>query len=149
MQRMTEPDWNKTCYDPWELCRMDRDCTRGCHEEGGCTKGCRVLKMYRKLAEYKDAEEQGLLIRLPLRAGEDAFCLSSRHTPCSAYGEERGSFACQGCEAARCDSVAEPCIRKEENAVLPWIIENLGNFGKTVFAAYEDAERKLRELQEG
>lgn len=58
MERLTVNDLNKVCYDPWELCGMDRYCTKGCHEEGGCTKRCEVLKMYWKLAGYEDLEEQ-------------------------------------------------------------------------------------------
>ena len=54
MERLTVNDLNKVCYDPWELCGMDSYCTKKCHEEGGCTKGCHILKMYHKLAYYED-----------------------------------------------------------------------------------------------
>ncbi len=50
MERLTVNDLDKVCYDPWELCGMNSCCTKGCHDEGGCTKGCEILKMYRKLA---------------------------------------------------------------------------------------------------
>lgn len=70
MDRLTKNDLNKVCYDPWELCGMDNHCTKDCHEEGGCTKGCNILKMYRKLAEYEDLEEQGLLLKLPCKEGD-------------------------------------------------------------------------------
>ena len=63
MERLTKDDLNKVCYDPWEICGMDKHCTKGCHEEGGCTGGCHILKMVRKLADYEDLEEQGLLVR--------------------------------------------------------------------------------------
>lgn len=65
MERLTVNDLNKVCYDPWELCGMDKYCKKGCHEEGGCTKGCHILKMYRKLAEYEDLEEKGRLLIVP------------------------------------------------------------------------------------
>ena len=58
MSRLTKDDLNKVCSDPWEICGMDKHCTKGCHEEGGCTGGCHILKMYRKLAKYEDLEEQ-------------------------------------------------------------------------------------------
>lgn len=58
MERLTVNDLNKVCYDPWELCGMESYCTKGCHEEGGCAKGCKVLKIYRKLSEYEDLEER-------------------------------------------------------------------------------------------
>lgn len=57
MERLTEKCWMN--LDPWECCGQDSHCTRNCHEEGGCANGCKVPKMYVKLAKYEDAEEQG------------------------------------------------------------------------------------------
>lgn len=62
--RLTAKNWNRVGYDPWELCGMDKYCTKGCHEEGGCARGCHIVKMYLKLAAYEDLEEQGRLQRL-------------------------------------------------------------------------------------
>lgn len=73
MERLTVNDLNKVCYDPWELCGMDSYCKKGCYEEGGCTKGCHILKMYRKLAEYEDLEEQGKLLKLPCTVGDTVY----------------------------------------------------------------------------
>ncbi len=52
MERLTEKCWRN--LDPWECCGQDNYCQRGCHEEGGCTKGCIVPKIYDRLAEYED-----------------------------------------------------------------------------------------------
>lgn len=79
MDRLTKNDLNEVCYDPWELCGMDEHCTKYCHEEGGCTKGCHILKMYRKLAEYEDLEEQGLLLKLPCKEGDILYTVSLRY----------------------------------------------------------------------
>lgn len=147
MERLTESDLNKVCYDPWELCGMDQYCSKGIYDEGGCTNGCHILKMYKKLAEYEDAEEQGFLLRLPCKIGDNVFCISSRYTLCSEYGEERDEYNCQGCEALECDSVKEYYIKDEINVSLAWIVSNIKRFGKTVFLTYEEAERKLKELQ--
>lgn len=65
MERLTTNDVKKVCYDPWELCGMDEYCKKSAHEEGGCAKGCKIVKMHLKLANYEDLEEQGLLLRLP------------------------------------------------------------------------------------
>lgn len=54
---------------------MDSYCTKGCHEEGGCTKGCEILKMYKKLAEYEDLEEQELLLKLLCKVGTKVYCI--------------------------------------------------------------------------
>ena len=56
MERLTEKCWRN--LDPWECCGQDKYCQRGCHDEGGCTNGCEVPKIYCKLAKYEDLEEQ-------------------------------------------------------------------------------------------
>lgn len=78
MERLTVNNLDKVCYDPWELCGMESYCTKGCHEAGGCTKGCDVLKMYRRLAEYEDLEEQGKLLKLPCKIGDTIYVIPSR-----------------------------------------------------------------------
>lgn len=70
MERLTTNDTKKVCYDPWELCGMDKYCKKSAHEEGGCAKGCHIVKKYVKLAEYEDAEENGLLFRMRFKVGD-------------------------------------------------------------------------------
>jgi hypothetical protein len=50
--RLTEKSWRN--LDPWECCGQDDYCKRGCHDEGGCTKGCVVPRNYDRLAKYED-----------------------------------------------------------------------------------------------
>lgn len=52
MDRLTEKAWAN--LDPWECCGQDNYCRRGCHEQGGCTNGCIVPKIYCRLAKYED-----------------------------------------------------------------------------------------------
>lgn len=52
MERLTKTNWRN--LDPWECCGQDDYCKRGCHDEGGCTKGCIVPKLYDLLAAYED-----------------------------------------------------------------------------------------------
>lgn len=52
MERLTKPAWRN--LDPWECCGQDYYCKRGCHDEGGCTGGCIVPKLYVRLAKYED-----------------------------------------------------------------------------------------------
>lgn len=52
MERLTDTYWRN--LDPWECCGQDHYCQRGCHDEGGCTKGCIVPKLYGRLAAYED-----------------------------------------------------------------------------------------------
>ena len=52
MERLTSKYWRN--LDPWEMCGQDNYCKRGCHEQGGCTKGCIVPRIYARLAAYED-----------------------------------------------------------------------------------------------
>ena len=52
MERLTRKNWRN--LDPWEKCGQDNFCKRGCHEKGGCTKGCIVPRIYDRLAAYED-----------------------------------------------------------------------------------------------
>ena len=52
MDRLTIKNWRN--LDPWEMCGQDNYCKRGCHDQGGCTKGCIVPRIYGRLATYED-----------------------------------------------------------------------------------------------
>lgn len=59
MDRLTDKAWAN--LDPWECCGQDDFCKRGCHEDGGCLRGCSVPKTYFRLAEIEDKLERGEL----------------------------------------------------------------------------------------
>ena len=52
MERLTNKAWRN--FDPWECCGQDKYCQRGCHDPGGCTKGCIVPQLYARLGDYED-----------------------------------------------------------------------------------------------
>ena len=52
MERLTEKCWGN--LDPWEMRGLDHFCTRGCHDLGGCIRGCIVPRLYCRLAVYED-----------------------------------------------------------------------------------------------
>lgn len=52
MERLTNKAWRN--FDPWECCGQDKYCQRGCHDPGGCTKGCIVPRLYARLGAYED-----------------------------------------------------------------------------------------------
>ena len=87
------------------------------------------LKAYFKLKDIEDAEEQGLLLRLPCRAGTIAYVLSDRiikviitRYDCFKDGSVWFCFN-HGCG------------------------KNIAEFGKTVFLTREEAEAKLKETE--
>ena len=101
---------------------------------------CKIVqKMIRKLAEYEDAEEQGMLIKIPVKIGDTVY------------------------------EVPTPCSFKQKNRVYCWLVTGLEmkskediyleadygkdfllleNFGTYWFLKKEEAEQKLKEIKE-
>ena len=99
-----------------------------------------------KLAEYEDAEEQGLLLRLPCKIRDKVYLICSRYSECSKYKERFDEYNCQWCED-ECDSHKEYYIHINHSVSIEWIVRNLNNFGKTVFLTQAEAEQKLKEME--
>ena len=106
-----------------------------------------IRKVLRKLAEYEDLEEQGLLLRLPCKVGDTVYCIYERYTKCSENEQEFDEYSCQGCECLECDSHKELYVQSQKAYSLDWIVSNLKRFGKTVFLTQEEAEQKLKEME--
>ena len=123
---------NKTCE---EFCKYVVD---------GC-RNCYIQQVFKKLADYEDLEEQGLLVRLPANKNAEIYLISSRWTICSKCGSRFDEYSCSGCEY-ECDS-------KKEYYVRPTCLSSINvsfyanQFGKTVFLTREEAEKKLEEIQ--
>ena len=100
-----------------------------------------------KLAAYEDDEQQGLLLRLPCKAGSTVYLICSRYSECSKYKERLDEYNCQGCEEDECDSHKEYYIHINHSVSIEWIVRNLNNFGKTVFLTKAEAEQKLKEME--
>ena len=99
-----------------------------------------------KLADYEDAEEQGLLLRLPCKPKSEVFLICSRYTRCSFEDVPFEESSCIGCEND-CDSHKEIYIHRNSSVDVEWIVRNLNKFGKTVFLTKEEAEVKLAEME--
>lgn len=132
MERLTErnPSWIDD--EMWE-----RACEPDCEE---------IDAVYRKLKTYEDAEEQGLLLKLPCKVGDTVYCIFSRYTKCTPNSTEFDEYSCQGCEY-ECDSKKYKYIQDMRAYSLDWIVTNLKNFYKTVFLTKEKAEAKLKEME--
>lgn len=92
-------------------CFCDNYTLSGCWE-------CPVGKAIEKLADYEDAEEQGLLVRLPVPIGTIVYCIYTGMT-----GKNATIFA-NYFNADMCKS-----------------------WGKFVFTTKEEAEKKLKEMK--
>lgn len=116
-------------------------------KENGTFTGLELAKlaiMQKELKEYKDLEEQGLLVRLTAN-NKEIYIISSRWTVCSECGSRFDEYSCSGCEY-ECDS-------KKEYYVYPTYLSSItvstyvDRFGKTVFLTREEAEKKLEEMK--
>lgn len=74
-----------------------------------------------KLAEYEDAEEQGLLLRVKLKVGDTFWELN--------------------------DNFLEPAIYPRKAHSLQHVLYVMDRLGKVTFLTYEEAEQKLAEMR--
>ena len=122
-----------------------------CFEEPCCGTGeclddkCSLmLDACKKLAEYEQLEEQGLLVRLPAN-NKEIYIISSRWTVCSECGSRFDEYSCSGCEY-ECDSKKEYYMYTTYLSFID-VTTYVNQFGKTVFLTREEAEKKLEEMK--
>ena len=74
MERLTERKYGEIVSAKKEIL-----CSNFCNNCSQGTGNCIYVKeMVEKLAEYEDAEEQGLLIRLPCKVGDKAYIIDNK-----------------------------------------------------------------------
>ena len=100
----------------------------------------RALRCIKKLVtevepykEYKDLEEQGLLLRLPCKVGTSVYMVAQ---DCGGNTLDCMRGDCEGC----------PYLYSfvEENKFETYMCDDIG---KTVFLTQEEAEQKLKEME--
>lgn len=74
-----------------------------CFEDGELYWLKDVAELLEELKSYKEAEEQGLLVRLPANKNAEIYLISSRWTIYSKCGSRFDEYNCIGCEY-ECDS---------------------------------------------
>ena len=113
-ETMTEDGWIKPTYS--------------------CYSTRRIIE---RLAEYEDLEQQGLLLRLPLKIGDTVYSVTrdfiSEYKICSIEKYNEGFFFNWKCEKGMYIN-----IRGFTNHQI----------GKDVFLTQEEAEQKLKEIEE-
>lgn len=93
---------------------------------------CRMI--LEKLVDYEEAEEQGLLVRLPCKIGDDLYCIVNgevKKLKVHSFGVP--DFEITDIEFKYVDGFK--------------IVRFVGELGKTVFLTREEAEKKLEEIQ--
>lgn len=123
MNRLTRVEGLSTLIkDGWKKKDTEKNYTSicyGCEEIRKCVNKCGFCKALDKLAEYEDLEEQGLLIKLPCKVGDDVYLI---HNICNGKWTK---------------------IEK-----VKFGISLYNYFGKTVFLTREEAEKALKESEE-
>lgn len=91
-------------------------------------------KILTKLADYEDLEEQGLLVRLPCKVGDDLYCIVNgevKKLKVHSFGVP--DFEITDIEFKYVDGFK--------------IVRFVGEVGKTVFLTREEAEKMLKEMK--
>lgn len=108
-----------------------------CFEKPCCGMGkcidnnCNLVnEVCKKLADYEDLEEQGLLIRLPCKFGDSVFIIVGKDI--SKQGIRKIEISDNG--------IIFKTNRQKR-------IFNISEFGKIVFLTREEAEKKLKEMK--
>lgn len=123
-----------------------------CFEEPCCGMGeclddkCSlILDVCKKLAEYEQLEEQGLLVRLPDDLKKKVYRITYEYTECSNFGETKNNCENYNCNRD-CDSQKRFYI-VENRLEFMLFCNYYHELGKTVFLTREEAEKKLKELK--
>ena len=141
MERLTKREDDSITYNE----KREFECGDYCDS---CSQGAGNFKtvenMIKKLATYEDLEEQGLLMRLPVKIGDMIWDNDFGHPV---------SYEIKAFSYGFCDSYVEPNIEDE----IIFYYENyngsitgafpMSEIGKTVFLTREEAENKFEELR--
>lgn len=131
MERLTKWEDGSITYKQ----KREFECGEYCDS---CSQGagnCKTVEnMIKKLATYEDLEEQGLLVRLPCKIGDDLYCIVNgevKKLKVHSFGVP--DFEITDIEFKYVDGFK--------------IVRFVGELGKTVFITREEAEKKLKELK--
>jgi hypothetical protein len=102
-----------------------------------------IRAVLKKLADYEDLEEQGLLVRLPCKVGDTVYRVDAgAKQPIIPMTVSEIHFLCYKNERA----VRFDAIGKEDMGESCYRLEDIG---RIVFLTHEEAEKKLEESQNG
>lgn len=126
MERLTEKNDVGSHYFPkcFEKCG-------GLGASGKCDNCENTISVCEKLGAYEDAEEQGLILRLPCKVGSNIYRITD-----------------DGVEVAVCRemTVADKEMYIESVTLCDWI--SFDEIGKSVFLTRDEAEAKLKEMED-
>ena len=136
MERLTKHKFVNIVFENQE--KTGIHCSNFCNNCSQGTGDCKHLKaIVEKLAAYEDAEEQGLLLKLPCKVGDTVYAIGFNNKPV-VY-----------------ESVVLSILITEKEIVFNVKVDEFeinsqlkqSMFGKTVFLTQEEAEAKLKESE--
>ena len=140
MERLTKISEIGNAYYP--KCFKEPCCGMGECLDDKCSL---MLDACKKLAEYEQLEEQGLLVKLPDDLNRALYQINYRWTECTEYSEQNNKCEIYDCKC-ECDSRKEYYIAEVDLQYIP--IKSYYNcLGEFVFLTREEAEKKLEEMK--
>ena len=76
---------------------------------------CHEKAVYEKLREYEDAEEQGLLLRLPCKVGDTVWCLEENECVGYVFIAISGEHYIVSADYVHCDDIYEQLEEMEDD----------------------------------
>ena len=109
------------------------------------TGHCHDKKVWEKLRDYEDLEEQGLLLKLPCKIGTTVYVIDTIYECDNDYMDCIMEFPDRyQCERGfKCEYEHEKLVVRPES----FDFKMLDNFNKTVFLTKEEAEKALERLE--
>ncbi len=139
MERLTEEDYG------------DFYCLKKCHpndcycEDMNCPiNNCgELIEALRKLGEYEKAEEQGLLVRLPVPIGTKVYMIASTFDCIYNYDN------CKAIQKWKCEEDIQCEYERKSYYVKEIEFTSIlkDSIGNSVFLTNEEAEKKLEEMK--
>lgn len=102
-----------------------------------------VAKWLKELKSYKEAEEQGLLVRLPVSIGTKVYMIASMFDCIYDYDNCKATQKWKCEEDIQCEYERKSYYVKEIEFTS--IMKN--SIGKSIFLTREEAEKRLEEIQ--
>lgn len=104
-----------------------------------------MLDACKKLAEYEQLEEQGLLVRLPVAIGATVYTLASSLDCIYNYDN------CKAVQKWKCEEDIQCEYEKKSYYIkeVSFSLIMLHSIGTSVFLTREEAEKKLEEMKNG
>lgn len=97
----------------------------------------------RKLCDYEDLEEQGLLVRLPIATGTTVYTLASTFDCVYGYNDCKATQKWKCEEDIQCEYEKKSYYVKE----IDFCSIMTHSIGKSIFLTREEAEKKLEEMK--